>query len=112
MMDIAVLSRLSTPVVARRFASAIDGHQTLWRWIFAGPAALVLALLAMASLPFALPAGRGGVNHLVLPVVLFPVLWTAFVILPVATRNLPRIAALYLGLAFFFLLLIVGAFLR
>ncbi|APX14147.1 hypothetical protein BWR18_19705 (plasmid) [Tateyamaria omphalii] len=86
-------------------------HETLWRWILAGPAALILSILAMAGLPTILPAGAGGINHLVLPVVLFPLLWASFVVWPVATTRPGRVATTYLALTALLLLLITLAFL-
>ncbi|MEL6467614.1 MAG: hypothetical protein AAFQ58_21830 [Pseudomonadota bacterium] len=86
-------------------------HPTLWRWLLAGPLALVLALFAMAGLPNVLPAGAGGVNHLVFPVVLFPLLWASFVVWPVAAIRIGRVASVYITLFVIFLALILWAIL-
>lgn len=48
----------------------------LVRWILAGPGALVAALLSMATMPLWLPAGAAGIDHLVFPIVLFPLIWS------------------------------------
>lgn len=71
-------------------------HARLLRWLLAGPLALILAILLMACLPFALPAGRGGIDHLVLPVIFFPLIWAMLVILPVATARLVGLIRIYL----------------
>ncbi|WP_147112515.1 hypothetical protein [Tateyamaria sp. syn59] len=89
----------------------IDRHPTRWRWILAGPTAFILSILAMAGLPTVLPAGAGGVNHLVLPVVLFPLLWSSFIVWPVASTALPRVATTYLALGALLLTLITLSFL-
>lgn len=36
---------------------------------------LILAVLVMAATPVWMPAGIGGVDNLVLPIILFPLLW-------------------------------------
>ena len=84
-----------------------DRHARGLRWFLAGPAALVLSILLMASLPLALPAGRGGVNHLVLPVIFFPLIWAVLIILPVASAQLARLARIYLLMLAFCVLAIV-----
>ncbi|MEM8654325.1 MAG: hypothetical protein AAGF36_06230 [Pseudomonadota bacterium] len=84
---------------------------TRWRWLLAGPLAFLLSIFAMAGLPSVLPAGAGGVNHLVLPVVLFPLLWASFVVWPVAAVQIGRVASVYIALFMVFLVLIVLAFL-
>ncbi|WP_208352080.1 hypothetical protein [Pseudaestuariivita rosea] len=94
-------------IKSRSFETWLQKRPKLWRWIFAGPVALILSILAMASLPFVLPAGRGGINHLVLPVVFFPVLWAGFVIFPVVSHRLNRIGGVYGGLTVLFILMIV-----
>ena len=89
----------------------VDRHPTRWRWILGGPVALVLSILAMAGLPTVLPAGAGGVNHLVLPVVLFPLLWSSFVVWPVASMRPARVTTTYLALTALLLTLIALSFL-
>jgi len=77
----------------------IHARATRWRWILAGPVAFVLSVLLMATLPLVLPAGSGGINHLVLPVLFFPLLWSITCIWPVATQALGRCLVAYLGLS-------------
>lgn len=84
---------------------------TGWRWILAGPVAFLLSVLLMASLPFVLPAGRGEIDHLLLPVVLFPLIWSVLVVLPVATDNLTRMSRIYAGVFFFCCVVIAASFL-
>ncbi|MEM6891555.1 MAG: hypothetical protein AAF636_26055 [Pseudomonadota bacterium] len=89
----------------------VDRRPTLWRWLLAGPLAFLMSILAMAGLPTVLPTGAGGVNHLVLPVVLFPLLWSSFVVWPVAALHIGRVALVYVALCVGLLVLIGFAFL-
>jgi len=66
----------------------------LARALLAGPVALLVAVLSMAAAPLVLPPGRGGVDHLVLPVVAFPLIWAATVLYPVMTARPDRAAAM------------------
>jgi len=83
--------------------NALDRHiaprAVFWRWILAGPVAFVLSVLMMAMLPLVLPPGSGGINHLVLPVLFFPLLWSLCCIWPVATETLGRCLVTYAGLS-------------
>ena len=60
------------------------------RGILAGPLALVAAFLVMMGGALWLPVGVAQVNNLVLPVVLFPLLWTAFFLYALLDRKLSR----------------------
>lgn len=93
---------------ARRF---ITGNPKVLRWILAGPVALILAVLSMASLPFVFPKGPSGVDNLVFPVILFPLLWTVLVILPVSADHVGRIGKFYAAAFAFFIAVILAAFL-
>ncbi|MCV6595848.1 MAG: hypothetical protein OIF40_02015 [Mangrovicoccus sp.] len=73
-------------------------HPRAARWILAGPVALILSVLFMASMPLILPAGAGGVDHLVMPVVLFPVIWCSALLYPVMADDLGRAAGVMYGL--------------
>ena len=60
------------------------------RGVLAGPLALIVAFLAMAGGALWLPQGAAQVNNLVLPVVLFPLLWTAFFLYACLDKKLAR----------------------
>ena len=64
------------------------------RGILAGPLALAAALLVMAGGALWLPVGRAQVNNLVLPVVLFPLLWTALFLYACLDAKLKRAYAI------------------
>lgn len=57
--------------------SASPRSRAWLRGVLAGPVALAAACAAMAGGALWLPPGAADVNNLVLPVVLFPLLWTA-----------------------------------
>lgn len=69
------------------------------RWVLAGPAALLISILIMASFPMILPKGAGGVNHLIFPVLAFPLIWATLIILPVSTRRIEKMSMIYAALA-------------
>ncbi|MEM8836456.1 MAG: hypothetical protein AAGE89_00055 [Pseudomonadota bacterium] len=74
------------------------------RWLLAGPATIVLALLTMAAMPLTLPQGSAGIDHIVFPLLLFPALWAAFFFYAILTENLLRA-----GLVFILILLVEAA---
>jgi len=61
-----------------------------WRGVLAGPLALIAALLLMAGGALWLPVGRAQVNNLVLPVILFPLLWTGLFLYACLDQRLKR----------------------
>lgn len=60
------------------------------RGVLAGPLALIAAFLVMAGGSLWLPEGNAKVNNLVLPVVLFPLLWTATFLYACLDKRLAR----------------------
>jgi hypothetical protein len=60
------------------------------RGILIGPLSLVAACLVMVGGALWLPEGEAHVNNLVLPVVLFPLLWTAFFLYACLDKKLGR----------------------
>jgi hypothetical protein len=68
------------------------------RGFLAGPIALVAACLAMAGGALWLPAGRAQVNDLVMPVVLFPLLWTLLFLYSCLDKRLARAYAVVAGI--------------
>lgn len=68
------------------------------RWFLAAPCAFVISILVMASFPMVLPKGAGGVNHLVFPVLAFPLIWATLIILPVSSLEIRKLALIYGGL--------------
>lgn len=70
-----------------------DSTERLRRWlrgILAGPLALAAAVLVMTGSALWLPPGSAQVNNLVVPAILFPLLWTAFFLYACLDRKLAR----------------------
>ena len=89
-------------VAARRIGGALGGvivaYPRAARWFLAGPAALLASLATMAAMPLWLPAGAGGVDDIVLAVVLTPLLWAVPFFYACLEPELPRCAAMLAGL--------------
>ncbi|AUW59596.1 hypothetical protein C1T17_17430 [Sphingobium sp. SCG-1] len=68
------------------------------RMLFAGPGAIILALVMMAGMTQWLPKGAAGIDNLVLPLVLAPLLWAALFFHACMDRKLSRVAIVALGL--------------
>lgn len=65
------------------------------KWIrvgFAGPGAFVIALVVMAGMALWLPGGAAQIDNLVLPLVLFPLIWAALFFHACLDRRLGRVA--------------------
>ncbi|MQY44426.1 hypothetical protein GG681_17420 [Epibacterium sp. SM1969] len=78
-----------------RFLARLNRNTLRTRWISAGPLALLMAILSMASLPHIWPPGEGGVDHLVMPVVLFPLIWAVLVVLPLLPERPGKFLVVY-----------------
>ncbi|MEQ9609254.1 MAG: hypothetical protein RLN99_16470 [Kiloniellaceae bacterium] len=53
----------------------MGSHPRLCRWLLAGPGAIAAALLFVMAMPLWLPAGAAGVDNVVYPMVLAPLVW-------------------------------------
>ena len=67
------------------------------RWLLAGPAALAVAVAVMAAMPLWFPEGIAGIDHLVLPLILFPALWAAAFFYACLAENLGRASVILVG---------------
>jgi hypothetical protein len=72
----------------------------------AGPLALFASVLILSGMLTWLPPGAGGVDHIVLPILLFPAIWTGLFFYGCFERSLWRGYALLGGLSVFNILLI------
>lgn len=61
-----------------------------WRALLAGPLVLVTSVAVVCGGALWLPAGSGGIDHLVLPLILFPVVWTGLFFHACLDRRLLR----------------------
>jgi hypothetical protein len=84
--------RMTRPSRKGPLRRAIADHPVATRWILAGPVALLAALATMAAMPLWLPAGAAGVNAIVLPIVLTPLLWAVPFFYACLEPNLARCA--------------------
>jgi hypothetical protein len=65
---------------------------------FAGPGAVIVALVVMAGMALWLPGGAAGIDNLVLPLVLVPLIWAALFFHACLDARLGRVALVALGL--------------
>ncbi|MAO57382.1 MAG: hypothetical protein CMM61_17035 [Rhodospirillaceae bacterium] len=82
----------------RRAAAAVEARPLLSRWIMAGPGTIIVALLFTMAMPFWMPSGAAGVNHVALPVILAPLVWAVFFVYAVAAENIARAATAITGI--------------
>lgn len=68
------------------------------RIIFAGPGAVVVAIVMMAGMTLWLPEGAAQIDNLVLPLVLAPLIWAGLFFHACLDRKLGRIAFVAVGL--------------
>ena len=68
------------------------------RWILAGPVALAVAYVVMAAMPLWFPEGVAGVDHLILPLILFPAIWAGAFFYACLAENLGRACVVLIGL--------------
>ena len=67
-------------------------------WL-AGPVSVVVGLLVMLGMPLWLPAGAAGIDNLVLPLLLFPLVWAVLFFHACLDSDLRRVAVVALALA-------------
>lgn len=86
---------MAAEMVARATADAT----TRWaRIILAGPLVLICSILIMGGALVWVPPGNGGVDHIVLPIVAYPAIWTALFFYACCERQLMRGYAIVGGL--------------
>ncbi|QWT16156.1 hypothetical protein [Sphingobium xenophagum] len=74
---------------------------TTRRWIriaFAGPGAVLIALIMMAGMALWLPGGAAGIDNLVLPLILAPLIWAGLFFHACLDSRLWRVAIVALGM--------------
>ena len=70
--------------------------QSSQKWVrvfLAGPGAVIVSLVFMGGMPLWLPRGAAGVDNLVLPLILIPLIWAALFFHACLDRRLVRVAA-------------------
>jgi hypothetical protein len=70
-----------------------NGHLHLWlRALLAGPCAAGLTVLIFVAMPYWVPKGDGGINHIVFPLFFMPAIWGVLFFYALLDRSLARIA--------------------
>lgn len=88
------------------------GHaQIFWRYFWAGPWAFINSLLVMTGMAVWLPRGSAQVDNLVIPLVLFPLIWAVLFFYACLDRQLRRVMLVNLGLTGFHTVLLLWHFL-
>jgi hypothetical protein len=65
----------------------------LWlRALLAGPGAAALTVLVFAAMPYWVPKGAGGVDHIAFPLFFMPAIWGVIFFYALLDRSLARIA--------------------
>ncbi|MEO0624774.1 MAG: hypothetical protein AAFU49_06900 [Pseudomonadota bacterium] len=88
-------------------------HRTMsaqMRWWLGGPGTIAFAILATAAMPLWLPEGSAGLDHIVFPIVLFPLTWAAAFFYVVLERSPKRCLLVMLGVVALNSALIASAF--
>lgn len=71
------------------------------RWgriLLAGPGAICVTIIVMAGMTLWLPGGRAGIDNLVLPLVLAPLIWAVLFFHACLDRSVGRVALVALAL--------------
>ncbi|MCE7797123.1 hypothetical protein LWE61_11195 [Sphingobium sufflavum] len=68
------------------------------RILFAGPGAVIIAIVVMAGMALWLPRGAAGIDNLVLPLILVPLIWAALFFHACLDQRLARVAGVALVL--------------
>lgn len=71
------------------------------RFWLAGPFAIIISIFVMAAMSLWFPIGIAGINHLVLPLILFPLIWAGVFFYALLEKNIKRAT---LVMTFLFLL--------
>lgn len=77
------------------------------RVLLAGPLALITSTAAVSGSTLWLPQGAAGINHLMLPLFLFPAVWAGLFLYACLDRMLSRAYAVYAALLAFNAILIL-----
>lgn len=82
-------------------------NTTRWRYLsslrfwLAGPVTVVVSVLIMAAMSLWLPEGNANIDHLIVPVILFPLIWSTVFFYVILENNMKKVslimALLFLG---------------
>jgi hypothetical protein len=87
-------------LAAANSSIAEPGRLHPWlRALLAGPCAVGLTVLIIAVMPFWVPKGSGGVDHIALPLFFMPAIWGLIFFYALLDRSLGRIVIIMTGIA-------------
>jgi hypothetical protein len=72
----------------------IDRWRVWMRALLAGPCAAGLTFLVFAAMPYWVPKGAGGVDHIAFPLFFMPAIWGVIFFYALLDRSLMRIAVI------------------
>jgi ABC-type sugar transport system permease subunit len=78
------------------------------RALLAGPCALALTALIIAVMPFWVPKGTGGVDHIAFPLFFMPAIWVVIFFYALLDRSLGRVAIVMTVIAVIHLIALRG----
>lgn len=68
-------------------------HMAHWPWsriILCGPVVFVVSVVVLAAMGVWYPAGRAGIDNLVVPLIIYPLIWAALFFYALLDRRLAR----------------------
>ena len=85
------------------------GHVHVWlRVLLAGPCAAALTFLVFAAMPYWVPKGAGGVDHIAFPLFFMPAIWGVIFFYALLDRSLTRIAVVMAMIAVIHVIVLQG----
>ena len=78
------------------------------RALLAGPCALALTALIIAVMPFWVPKGTGGVDHIAFPLFFMPAIWVVIFFYALLDRSIGRVAIVMTAIAVIHLIALKG----
>jgi hypothetical protein len=78
------------------------------RALLAGPCAAGLTFLVFAAMPYWVPKGRGGVDHIAFPLFFMPAIWGVIFFYALLDRSLVRVAIIMGSVAVIHLIVLKG----
>lgn len=96
-------------MAAANSSTAESGRLQPWlRALLAGPCSLGLTALIIAVMPFWVPKGGGGVDHIALPLFFMPAIWGFIFFYALLDRSLGRVAIIMAVIAIVHLIALRG----
>ncbi|MEM1006350.1 MAG: hypothetical protein AAF496_07755 [Pseudomonadota bacterium] len=84
--------------VLTRVGAVLHAHPRLSRWVLSGPIVFVATVFVMMGMAFWWPVGAARVDHIALPVLLFPLIWAGLFFYALIDDDLLRAGSVLIGL--------------